>query len=162
MGQENPHGGSNGNNDNAPKKEGGGRLVIGKLWVPIVIFVGTIIGIISYVIATEISGFPHFNRIGQPFGPNVLLEFHIILSTVGMALLVALIVVYARTYLQTKANFILGLLVFLFALLLQAVLTYPVLIELEIARGFAIEVFSPVADVFTIVAYAVFLYLSLE
>lgn len=77
-----------------------------------------------------------------------------------MALLVALIIVYARTYLQTKANFILGLLVVLFALLLQALLTYPVILELE--TGFAIEVFSPVADVFTIIAYTVFLYLSLE
>ncbi len=77
-------------------------------------------GIVSYQIATELAGFPHFNRIGQPIGPDVFLEFHIILSTVGMALLVALIVVYARTYVQTKANFILGLLVVLFALLLQA------------------------------------------
>jgi len=156
MGQEKPDGGSG---DEGQKK--GGR-VIGKLWVPVVIFVGTLIGIASYQIATELSGFPHFNRLGHPFGPDLFLEFHIILSTVGMALLVALIVVYARTYVQTKANFILGLLVVLFALLLQSLLTYPVLLELEVAPGFAIEVFSPVADAFTIVAYTVFLYLSLE
>jgi hypothetical protein len=154
MGQEKPAEGSNGGEQ---KKRGS---TVSKLWVPIVILVGTVIGIISYEIATEISGFPHFNRFGQPFGPDVYLEFHIILSTVGMALLVALIVVYIRTYLQTRANFILGLLVVLFALLLQALLTYPVLLELE--TGFAIEVFSPVADVFTIIAYTVFLYLSLE
>jgi hypothetical protein len=153
MGQEKPADTSGGE----PKKKG---TTVGKLWVPIVIFVGTVMGIVAYVVATEISGFPHFNRFGQFFGPDVYLEFHIILSTVGMALLVALIVVYARTYLQTKANFILGLLVVLFALLLQSLLTYPVLLELE--TGFAIEVFSPVADVFTILAYTVFLYLSLE
>ena len=77
-------------------------------------------------------------------------------------LLVALILVYARTYKQTKANFILGLLVVLFALLLQSLLTYPLLLELELTPGFAFAVFSPVADIFTIIAYAVFLYLSLE
>jgi hypothetical protein len=153
MGQEKPADGSNGGE---PQK----RSVAGKLWVPVVVIVGTILGIASYKIATELSGFPHFNRFGQPFGPDVYLEFHIIFSTVGIALLVALIVVYARTYLQTRANFILGLLVVLFALLLQSLLTYPVLLELE--TGFAIEVFSPVADVFTIIAYTVFLYLSLE
>ena len=72
-----------------------------------------------------------------------ILEFHIILSTIGMALLVALILVYARTYQQTKANFILGLLVVLFALLLQSLLTYPLLLELEFTPRFAFAVFSP-------------------
>jgi hypothetical protein len=152
MGQEDA--GSN----NDQKKSG---KLVGKLWVPVVIFVGTLLGIVAYEIAVEISGFPHFGP-GRFVGADVFLEFHIILSTVGIALLVALLVVYARTYVQTKANFILGLLVVLFALLLQSVLTYPVLLELEVAPGFAIEVFSPVADVFTIIAYTVFLYLSLE
>jgi hypothetical protein len=155
MGQEKAEG--SGSNDDQKKKTGN---LTGKLWVPIVIFAGTLLGILSYELATEISGFPRFDRFGQSFGPDVFLEFHIILSTIGMALLVALIVVYARTYIQTKANFILGLLVVLFALLLQALLTYPVLLELE--TGFAIEVFSPVADAFSIIAYTVFLYLSLE
>ena len=141
--------------ENTPKK---GRMM-SKLWVPVVIFIGTLIGILSYELASESAEFPHF---GSRFGPDLWLEFHVIFSTIGMALLVALILVYARTYLQTKANFILGLLVVLFALLLQALLTYPVFLELEVAPGFVIAFFSPVADVFTIIAYTVFLYLSLE
>jgi len=148
-----------GNSSDGQKKSG---IPVGKLWVPITIFIGTLLGVIAYEIASEYSRFPHFGPFGEAIGPDVFLEYHIILSTIGMALLVALIVVYARTYLQTKANFILGLLVVLFALLLQAILTYPVLLELEVAPGFAIEVFSPVADAFTIIAYTVFLYLSLE
>lgn len=142
-------------NENTPKK---GRMM-SKLWVPVVIFIGTVVGILSYELASEAAEFPHF---GRPFGPDLFLELHVIFSTIGMALLVALILVYARTYLQTKANFILGLLVVLFALLLQALLTYPVFLELEVAPGFVIAFFSPVADVFTIIAYTVFLYLSLE
>jgi len=144
--------------ENTPKK---GKM-LSKLWVPIVLFVGALIGIISYEIASESAEFPRFGRFGQQFGPDLYLEFHVILSTIGMALLVALIIIYARTYLQTKANFILGLLVVLFALLLQSLLSYPILLELEVAPGFAIAFFSPVADVFTIIAYTVFLYLSLE
>ena len=152
MGQEKPEDGNSGNQN---KRSG---IVLGKLWVPVVLFVGAVVGIVSYELT--ISGLPPSPFV-RPF-EDVFLEFHIILSTIGMALLVALIVVYARTYLQTKANFILGLLVVLFALLLQALLTYPVLLEIEIAPRPAIEVFSPVADFFTILAYTVFLYLSLE
>jgi hypothetical protein len=133
-----------------------------KAWVPVVIFLGALIGAISYYISSQSSQFPRFGGPGEPYGADVSLEFHIILSTIGMALLVALIVVYARTYQQTKANFILGLLVVLFALLLQSLLTNPLLLELELTPRFAFAVFSPVADVFTIIAYAVFLYLSLE
>lgn len=155
MGQEKPESGS-GNNDGGQKKTG---ISLGKLWVPIVIFIGAVIGAISYELTIQMSGFPPF---GRPFAVYVYLGLHIILSTIGMALLVALIIVYARTYVQTKANFILGLLVVLFALLLQSLLTYPVLLEIEVAPRPAIEVFSPVADFFTILAYTVFLYLSLE
>lgn len=150
--------GSSSSNSGEQKRSGTG---FGKLWVPIVLFIGTVAGIIANEIAQAYARFPHFPFRGQP-GPNLFLEFHIILSTIGIALLVALIVVYARTYMQTRANFILGLLVVLFALLLQSVLTYPVLLELEVTTGFAIVVFSPVADVFSIIAYTVFLYLSLE
>ncbi len=133
-----------------------------KLWVPIVILIGIIVGTLSYLVARSAENFPRFDRFGRFFGPDTYLEFHIILSTVGIALLVALIVVYAKTYTQTRANFIFGLLVVLFALLLQAILTYPLILEFEFVTGFAILVFSPIADIFTILAYAVFLYLSLE
>lgn len=133
-----------------------------KVWVPVAIFLGAVIGAISYYVASQSADFPRFGGVGEAPGADAYLEFHIILSTVGMALLVALILVYARTYRQTRANFILGLLVVLFALLLQAVLTYPLLLELELTPRFAFAVFSPVADIFTIIAYAVFLYLSLE
>lgn len=160
MGEEKPEGGSSGSNNDGGQKKSGLNLV-GELWVALVIFIGAVVGVATYKIGTEISGFPHFPP-GRPVGSDVFLEFHIILSTIGMALLIALIVVYARTYLQTKANFILGLLVVLFALLLQALLTYPLLLELELPPGYVIAVYSPVADIFTIIAYTVFLYLSLE
>jgi hypothetical protein len=153
------------------RKEEGHRG-LPKLWVPFVIIVGCFLGFLSYVLA-----FHNLENQLPPLGllreqMEITLEFHVILSTVGMALLVALLVVYSRTYLQTRANFILGLVVVLFALLFQAILTNPVYLSFaepyptfpnplrraSLPPGFS----SPIADIFMIIAYAVFLYLSLE
>ena len=134
----------------------------GKLWVPIVFLIGTVAGIISYLYT--LSTIPEFGPgFGGPFGPGAFLEYHSVLSTISISLLVALLVVYGKTYTQTKANFILGLIVVLLALLLQSLLNYPILHPYIDNTPFeSMTISSPVADVFTIIAYAVFLYLSLE
>lgn len=137
-----------------------------KLWVPIVILIGGIAGVLLYLWSLvdyySYFGFHREYPFFQGGFPGAFGEFHIILSTVGIALLAALLVVYGRTYRQTKANFVLGLLVVLFALLLQSILTSPIIVGLieheSVIHGF----YSPAADVFTIIAYTVFLYLSLE
>jgi magnesium-transporting ATPase (P-type) len=147
-----------------------------KLWLPAVIAIGYLIGVLSYLAVMP-------ELIQQPFAGefDTFLEFHIILSTIGMSLLVALVVVYARIYSQTRAKFVLGLLVILVALLLQSVFNYPVFVGMmepppfpggwqgpelhffanfnpPFPSGFS----SPISDIFMIVAYAIFLYLSLE
>jgi hypothetical protein len=135
----------------------------GKLWVPIVLLIGTVAGIISYLYT--LSTIPQFGPGGPggPFGPGAFLEYHSILSTISISLLVALLVVYGKTYTQTKANFILGLIVVLLALLLQNLLNYPILHPyIDNTPLESMTISSPVSDVFTIIAYTVFLYLSLE
>ena len=140
-----------------------------RLWLPIVVIIGGLVGALVYQATySERYIFYRFRFGTTDFEYQMLRAFHIILSTVGIALIIALIIVYARTYIQTKANFIFGLLVVLFALLLQALLTYQVFLNFlgpgsisevgEIASNFS----SLVADIFMIVAYAAFLYLSLE
>lgn len=133
-----------------------------KLLVPIILLVGAVIGLVSALdLQTE---FPRngFGPPGPSFGPYEYLQFHIVLSSISLALLAALLVVYANSYAKTRANFLLGLLVVLFALLLQALLQYP-LLHLIMNSTVEIDAFySPVSDAFTIVAYSVFLYLSLE
>lgn len=135
-----------------------------KFLVPVVLLVGFAIGIL---LALNLKlEFP-----GGPFGPSGIyfeehvyeyLQFHIILSTIGLTLLVSLIVVYSRSYLKTKANFMFGLLIVLFALFLQSLVTNP-LLHLVVTGNVVIDTFySPISDIFTIVAYFVFLYLSLE
>lgn len=135
----------------------------GLVFVPLVLVIGVIIGIALYFgesmsFPDMMNPFPQF----QSPGFREYEELHIVLSTVSISLLFALIVVYAKTYLETKANFSLGLLVVLFALMVQAVLTLPLLVYFESPREFSPSIFSPFADVFTIVAYSIFLYLSLE
>ena len=141
-------------------------------WVLVVIVVAGLIGVLSYTIIVSTRRiFPVVFRGGPaPGGPGVdvfmtYLAFHVILSTVSIGLLLALISVYLRTYSRTKAAFMLGLLIVLFALLLQNLVTYPLLNPFINFQPLAFSSFglsSDLADVFTIIAYTVFLYLSLE
>lgn len=152
----------------SPPEEKRGRALRSLVWVILVILIGAIVGILCFLVIA-----PNIVVVGGPppfFGSSsvsklfTLIAEHIILSTIGIALLVSLLVVYGRIYRQTRANFALGIFIVLLALLLQAVLDYPVL------QLFAIGIPSSqlhyslptLGDVFTIVAYSVFLYLSLE
>jgi hypothetical protein len=148
------------------------RSYLQKLWVPIVLAIGFVAGeVLSY--ETAIPQFPggggpfcftcHFH----PFPSNPLFGYHVLLTTVEVALLVALVVVYGRMYVETKANFALGLVVVLIALLAQALLSYPILQgligPLYPGSGYSSEAVDILAaDIFTICAYTVFLYLSLD
>lgn len=137
-----------------------------KLWVPIVILIGIIAGLVTYLLISPYLVFFPPPRPGQ-FALLQSLEtaiaVQIILTTTSIALLVALVIVYYRTYAHTGANFILGLLVVLLALLLQSVLTYPLVYPLvDNAPWQSTGLSLPIADIFTVVAYSVFLYLSLE
>lgn len=150
-----------------------GRKVSAGLWVLVVILIGALIGVLSYAMIISTHRFYPFMFRGFPPGspgPGLgvfesYLAFHVILSTVSIGLLLALIGVYARTYSRTKARFIAGLLVVLFALLLQNLVTYPLLdpfINVQPLQFSSFGYSSLIADAFTIIAYTVFLYLSLE
>lgn len=134
-----------------------------KFIVPLLILVGAVVGVVSALnlqLEFPRNGFPPIPGFGH--GPFEYLQYHVVLSTISLVLLSALIVVYSRSYVQTRANFMLGLLVVLFALLLEGMLRSP-LLHLYLTGSVEIDAFySPVSDVFTIIAYSVFLYLSLE
>ena len=143
------------------------RSYLQKLWVPVVVLVGLLAGE-AVSLATTIQAPPCY--VGGPFGcfhplpTNTLFEYHVILTTVEVALLIALVVIYGRMYAETKANFALGLVVVLAALLVQAVVSYPVtdsfFYTINFARQSGYSILT--ADVVTVCAYTVFLYLSLE
>jgi len=129
-----------------------------RLWLPVVLTAGVLVGaILSYSIPAPFGYWE--------FGPNRLygaLVLHTILSTVSIALLLALAVVYIRVYAQTGARFALGITVVLFALLVQALVQYPLFLVLSGPFDEGQGTFLSFGDFFTIAAYTVFLYLSLE
>jgi hypothetical protein len=88
--------------------------------------------------------------------------YHVILSTLGIVLLFALVVVYGRTYGRTHGIFPLGLIVVFSSLLLQESVSSPLFAQLFENTPLTASFPVLVADTFRDVAYIVFLYISLE
>src|SRR5947208_3869409 len=91
------------------------------LWTAVVLAIGLAIGIALALV-------PRPGRPGP--GPRIdpfetLEDIDVIVSTVGLALLSALFVVYAKTYADTGARSALGLIFILGAFLFEGVLTSP-------------------------------------
>ena len=128
------------------------------LWTAVVLAIGLAIGIALALVP----------RPGRP-GPGPRLDpfetfedVDVIVSTVGLALLAALFVVYAKTYRDTGARSALGLIFVLAAFLLEGTLTSPILFG---AFGHVLGELGPfllVAHGFRTAAFAAFLYLSLQ
>ncbi len=134
-----------------------------RLWVPIVLLVGLLVGVlVSYDTPSYILLGPFEVHVPLPEWFREQLILHNVLSTVSIALLVALAVIYARMYWQTRARFSLGITVVLLALLVESIIQYPLLLGHVGPFPQAQTTYMLYADAFTIVAYTVFLYLSLE
>jgi len=141
----------------APKKS-----LAGKLWVVVVLLAGLVAGILLSDLATlpeEYRG-PFFQRV-PVFNPDPSIKLHIILTTVEVALMVSLVIVYLKVYSETRANFALGLVAVLVALLLQTVFSYPLVLGTE-GEILVPGPLTTLADFLTTGAYTLFLYLSLE
>ena len=129
-----------------------------RLWIPVIILIGLLLGVAISFFVQEPPFFWHY----APFELQEALMFHIVLSTIGVTLLVSLAMVYMKVYAETGARFSLGLVVVLLALLIQSLIQYPLFLGLVGGYAISQEQFLPFADIFTIVAYTIFLYLSLE
>ena len=138
------------------------KSMAGKLWVVVVLLVGLVAGVLLSDLATlpEESREPFFRRV-PVFNPDPSIRLHIVLTTVEVALLVSLVIVYLNVYRETRATFSLGLVAVLAALLLQTVFSYPLVLGTSgviLVPG----LLTTLADFLTLGAYTVFLYLSLE
>ena len=139
------------------------RSSTGKLWVPVVLLVGLVAGVLLADLSTQSAqATPPFFQHVPHFNPDPTIRLHVILTTVEVALLIALVVVYLRVYNETRANFALGLVIVLGALFLQTVFSYPLVLGLQGHVLFVSGTLPTLSDVLEICAYTVFLYLSLE
>ncbi len=147
----------------SPPPEKGTR--ISKIWVPVILAFAVLLGL---ALAETIPSF-HPCPSGYSCPPPILyyisirgaLMLHVVLSTIELVLLGSLVVVYVKVYADTRANFSLGLIVVLLALTVHSFLSYPLVVNQTYLILYG-SLFFPYTDLLTIVAYAVFLYLSLE
>jgi len=133
---------------------------VSKIWVVIVLAFGILLGaLLAERIHLNITGGP-----GQFFLLTIqrALQLHVILSTIEAVLLTALVVIYIRVYAETRANFSMGILIVLFALLVHSILSFPLTVNQIGPVLLGSGAFFPYPDILTIVAYTIFLYLSLE
>lgn len=131
-----------------------------RVWVPLVLVIGLLAGLLLSFVPTPSGGGPPPNG-GFP-RMNSYEDFSLLLSTVDLALLVALLVVFVPMYLDTSANFAAGLVVVLSALLVETFAGSPLLFHVFGIPAGGLAPFLLVAEVFKAVALTVFLYLSLQ
>lgn len=130
-------------------------------WVFVVIACGAAIGGLLWFIHPSPAGSGPPPP-GGPTGSTNLGQVAGIFSMVDLALLVSLIVVYVRTYLDTKARFALGLVLFLLALTVHtAASSVPVIGAFGFGFG-GLGGFFLLSAGFESLALAIFLYLSLK
>src|SRR5574340_426631 len=101
---------------------------ISRIWVLVVLAFGTLLGaLFALIVRLDIM------RAG-PGGFFLLtiqraLQLHVILTTMEMVLLFALVLVYIKIYTETRANFSMGILIVLFALLVNSILSFPLTVD---------------------------------
>ncbi len=133
-------------------------------WVLIVLLVGLVVGLAL----SETISVPQAPRPGGPGSPPPPPQQHqfsqvmLLLSTVSLALLAALLVVYGRIYRSTRAPYVLGLFVFLLALLFESLLSSPLLFTAFGVGPGGVSGFLAVGQLLMSAALAIFLYLSLQ
>jgi hypothetical protein len=128
------------------------------VWVPIVLIIGLVAGLGFLFLPSPVQ---------HPFGRpppefETFENFGLLLSTLNLALLVALVVIYSRMYSHTEASFALGLVLVLGALFAETFAGSPLLFRLFSIPPSGQTPFLLIAETFKAVALTVFLYLTLQ
>ena len=129
-----------------------------KLWLPVILIIGLLLGIAASYLTPNPYSFWRF--VPEDFQEAFVI--HTILSTVSIVLLITLAAIYMKVYVETQARFALGISVVMVALLIQSVFQYPLILSQQGPFPNGQGPFLSYADFFTIAAYTLFLYLSLE
>jgi len=104
-------------------------------------------------------GLPPFNI---PWDIEFFYTAKTVVSTINVTLLVFLLVTYIGIYKKTKSEFTVGLTIFTVVLLLYALTSNPLVQWAFGFRAYGLGPFAMVPDLFTCIALAVLLYLSVK
>ncbi|RZN15465.1 MAG: hypothetical protein EF812_02185 [Methanosarcinales archaeon] len=97
------------------------------------------------------------------YDPVLIMNIKTIITTANVVLLVLLLAIYIRSYAQIKSKFTLGLMIFVFILLLQAVTSTPCMHTAAYGRRMCVlGPLDVIPDTLEFMALLVLLYLSSE
>ena len=85
-----------------------------------------------------------------------------VISTINVTLLVFLLAIYIDMYRKLRSEFTMGLIIFSLTLLLYALSSNPIMQSIFGFRGAGLGPFAMLPDLFTSIALAVLLYLTLK
>jgi len=148
----------------APEQSSEKGMHVSKVWVPVVLVLAVLLGLVlAETIPSPVCPYPYCPpEYFFLLSVHGALMLHVILATIEIVLLVSLVAVYIKVYADTRANFSLGLIIVLGALSVHSFLSYPLVVNDVWSVLYGSGLFFPYTDLLTIIAYSVFLYLSLE
>ena len=135
------------------------------------VILGTLIAvaILAALWATSTFWFPRYPWGPHPRPPENIpgdIEFfytaQTVVSTINVTLLIFLLLAYISIYRKTRSEFTIGLIIFSMVFLLNALASNPLVIWTFGFRPFGLGPFALLPDLFTFVALAVLLYLSIK
>jgi hypothetical protein len=139
---------------------------VSKVWVPVILVIAVLLGLVMAETIPSPPTCPYGYQCPPVYffllSVHQALTLHVILSTIEMVLLVSLIAVYVKVYMETRAIFSLGLVIVLAAMTVYSFLSYPLVVNNVASTVYGSGLFFPYKDLLVIIAYTVFLYLSLE
>jgi len=126
------------------------------------------LALLGYLVATvclpsEVTPFRQAIRGPDPAELYLYLTMRVIVGTVNAGLLIILLAVYVGVYMRTHAEFTIGLIIFTTILILYAIMSGPLTVILSGPfRIYGLGPFAAFPELFTTIAVAVLLYLSLK
>ena len=137
------------------------------------------VALLADYLATQITPFPGtsifeprplpFDRINidryyysYPGDIELYYKIKTVLSSINATLLVVLLATYSDMYIKLKSEFTFGLIIFSLTLLLYALSSNPLLQWLFGFKAFGLGPFAMIPDMFTSLALAVLLYLTMK
>ncbi|MBN2066730.1 MAG: hypothetical protein JW771_08005 [Candidatus Thermoplasmatota archaeon] len=134
--------------------------------IVVLLVIGTIVGLVISYISTEYVGqrVENLNRNLQQYIQALrdMYMLHTTIICINIFLLLGLVGIYTDTFRKTKSSFIFGLLLFVSVLLVQAIISFPVL---QASLGFLRYIpslFEILPNLFETIALIILLYLSME